>query len=138
MSDINYKELASKALKMRARSYTPYSHYCVGAAIATPDGKIYTGCNAENAAYSPGICAERNAIYKAVSEGDKEFVAIAIAGGREGHEPTEYCPPCGVCRQVIREFCKLDTKILLVKSEDDYQEYTLDQLLPQSFGPENL
>jgi len=132
------KELAASALKMRAMSYTPYSHFCVGAALLTKDGKIYTGCNAENAAYSPGICAERNAIYKAVSEGHREFSAIAIAGGKEGQDPTFYCPPCGVCRQVIREFCKNDMKILLVKSEDDYKEYTLDELLPESFGPENL
>ena len=132
------KELISKALKMRARSYTPYSHFCVGAALMTTDGTIFTGCNAENAAYSPGICAERNAIYKAVSEGYREFTAIAIAGGKEGAEPTDYCPPCGVCRQVIREFCKLDAKIILVKSEDEYKEYTLNQLLPESFGPENL
>ncbi|MBE5833502.1 MAG: cytidine deaminase [Butyrivibrio sp.] len=132
------KELATKALKMRSMSYTPYSHFCVGAALLTKDGKIFTGCNAENASYSPGICAERNAIYKAVSEGYREFTAIAIAGGKEGFEPTDYCPPCGVCRQVIREFGKPDMKILLVKTPDDYKEYTLEELLPESFGPENL
>ena len=135
---MKYEELVKAALDMRNYSYTPYSHFAVGAALLTKTGKIYTGCNVENAAYSPSICAERVAIFKAVSEGETEFEAIAIAGGKKGEAPDTYCPPCGVCRQVIREFCQPDFRILLPKSVDDVKEYTLKELLPEGFGPENV
>ncbi len=130
--------LAAKALEMRAMSYTPYSKYNVGAALLTKSGKIYTGCNIENAAYTPSNCAERTAFFKAVSEGEREFVAIAIAGGPVGREPSEYCPPCGVCRQVMREFCDEKFEIILAKTPEDYKVYTLNEILPMGFGPANL
>jgi cytidine deaminase len=130
--------LAAKALEMRAMSYTPYSKYNVGAALLTKSGKIYTGCNIENAAYTPSNCAERTAFFKAVSEGEREFVAIAIAGGPAGSEPSEYCPPCGVCRQVMREFCDEKFEIILAKTPEDYKVYTLNEILPMGFGPTNL
>ena len=129
--------LCQKAVEMRSESYAPYSDFLVGSAILTADGKIFTGCNLENSAFGPSICAERTAIAKAVSEGYRDFAAIAIAGGkRDGG--LQYCAPCGVCRQVMREFCRSDFKIYLAKSADDYQEFTLGGLLPESFGPDNL
>ena len=138
ISDLKCRELIAKATQMLKLSYTPYSHFKVGAALLTKGGKIYGGCNVENAAYGPSICAERTAFVKAVSEGELEFAAIAIVGGPEG-KIMDFCPPCGVCRQVIREFC--DPKsfyIILARSEADYWVYTLEELLPMSFGPENL
>ncbi len=129
--------LCQKAVEMRSESYAPYSDFLVGSAILTADGKIFTGCNIEHSAFGPSICAERTAIAKAVSEGYRDFAAIAIAGGkRDGG--LQYCAPCGVCRQVMREFCRSDFKIYLAKSADDYQEFTLGGLLPESFGPDNL
>ena len=127
------KLLAKKALEMRSFSYTPYSHFTVGAALAGTDGHIYTGCNIENASFSPTICAERTAFSKAVSEGVRTFSAVAIAGGKEGEAPEAYCPPCGVCRQVMSEFCDSSFTILLVKSEDDVKEMTLDEIMPFRF-----
>jgi len=132
------KELAAKALAMRSYSYVPYSRFRVGAALLAKDGRIFTGCNIGNGAYTPSNCAERTAVFKAVSEGAREFEAIAIAGGTEGAEELDYCPPCGVCRQVLREFCSPDFPIYLVKSETEIREYTLAQLLPEGFGPEEL
>jgi cytidine deaminase len=132
------KELIKKSLEMRNFSYTPYSHWNVGAALLTEDGKVYTGCNIENAGYTATNCAERTAIFKAVSEGELKFKAIAISGGPAGQDPTSYCPPCGVCRQVMREFCKDDFPIYVAKSVDDYQTFTLGELFPASFGPEDL
>ena len=129
--------LCQKAIDIRSESYAPYSDFLVGSAILTSDGEIFTGCNIENSAFGPSICAERTAIVKAVSEGRKDFAAIAIAGGKRDGE-LQYCAPCGVCRQVMREFCKPSFKIYLAKSADDYQEFTLGELLPESFGPENL
>lgn len=129
--------LCQKAIDMRSESYAPYSDFLVGSCILTEDGKTYTGCNIENSAFGPSICAERTAIVKAVSEGSRNFAAIAIAGGRRDGE-LQYCAPCGVCRQVMREFCKPSFKIYLAKSATDYKEYTLEDLLPESFGPENL
>lgn len=136
--DSQIQELVKTALSMRKMSYTPYSHFNVGAALLSADGKIYTGCNIENAAYTPTNCAERTAFFKAVSEGVRDFTAIAIAGGKEDATELEYCPPCGVCRQVMSEFCKDDFKILLVKSETEYKEYTLTELVPERFTPNNL
>ncbi|HHV38083.1 MAG TPA: cytidine deaminase [Tepidimicrobium sp.] len=124
-------QLIKKALEARQRSYSPYSKFRVGAALLTEDGRIFTGCNIENAAYSPSICAERTAIFKAVSEGYTAIRAIVIVGD------SDYTYPCGVCRQVIREFGK-ETIIIIANSEDDYREYKLKDLLPNSFGPEDL
>lgn len=126
-------ELIQKAYEAQAFSYSPYSGFRVGAALLTKSGKIYTGCNIENAAYTPTNCAERTAFFKAISEGEREFEAIAIVGGND------YCAPCGVCRQVMAEFCKEDEfRIVLAKSGTDYQEYTLANLLPLSFSPDSL
>ena len=126
-------ELFEKAVSMLKFSYSPYSHFCVGAALLCADGTIYTGCNIENAAYGPSNCAERTAIFKAVSEGKKDFVAIAIVGGKEGIIE-DFCPPCGVCRQVLSEFCKKDFVILLKNKKNQVKEFTLEQLLPESFS----
>ena len=112
---MNYEKLIQKALDMLNFSYAPYSHFHVGAALLSKKGKVYGGCNIENAAYGPSNCAERTAIFKAVSEGEKEFEAIVIVGGMEG-KVKDFCPPCGVCRQVMREFCAQDFKIILAKS----------------------
>ena len=131
------RTLCQKAVDMRSESYALYSDFLVGSAVLTGDGKIFTGCNIENSAFGPSICAERTAIAKAVSEGYRDFAAIAIAGGRRDGE-LQYCSPCGVCRQVMREFCKPSFKIYLAKSADDYKEFTLGDLLPESFGPDNL
>lgn len=133
MTDLELMRLAEDA---RAYSYTPYSGFAVGAALLTKSGKVYTGCNIENASYTPTVCAERTAVFKAVSEGEKEFAAIAIIGGPAG-EKGRFCAPCGVCRQVLREFCALDFRILL-GSVDKVQAYTLGELLPTSFGPLDL
>ena len=134
--DIN--ELVKTALSMRKMSYTPYSHFNVGAALMSKDGTIYTGCNIENAAFTPTNCAERTAFFKAVSEGVKAFAAIAIAGGPDGAEPVDYCPPCGVCRQVMSEFCTDEFEIILVKSETEYKTFTLPEMVPERFGPADL
>ena len=131
------EELCNKAAAMRERAYVPYSHFRVGAALLAESGRIYTGCNIENAAFTPGICAERTAFAKAVSEGEKHFLAIAIAGSPE-QGPAQYCPPCGVCRQVISEFCDSHFPIFLTKGGTDYKAYTLEELLPFRFGPDNM
>lgn len=133
---INFRFLMEQAQKARENSYAPYSHFRVGAALLSKSGKIYLGCNIENAAYSATVCAERTAIFKAVSEGERDFEAIAIAGGREG-ETSELCAPCGVCRQVIAEFCPKDFKIIL-GNNNKFEVYTLDMLLPLTFTSENL
>lgn len=124
-------ELVKLALEARENSYSPYSHFSVGAALLSADGRVFTGCNIENAAYSPTICAERTAVVKAVSEGVKDFTAIAVVGG-EG-EITEFCTPCGVCRQVLSEFCKADFEILAFNGKE-IKTYTLGELLPESFS----
>ena len=135
---MNRSELVRLAIDARKFSYSPYSNFMVGAALLTKTGKIYTGCNIENAAYSPSNCAERTAFFKALSEGEKEFEAIAIVGGPKDIG-LEICAPCGVCRQVMMEFCDNETfEIILGKSEDDYLKYTLQELLPLGFGPKNL
>ncbi|MFQ7875872.1 cytidine deaminase [Enterocloster sp.] len=128
--------LIQTALDGLGRSYAPYSHFHVSAALLCRDGKVYTGNNIENAAYSPGICAERCAFAKAVSEGEREFEAIVICGGPDG-KAGDYCPPCGVCRQVMREFCADDFKIILAKA-GGMELYTLAALLPESFSPDDL
>ena len=131
-------ELLAKAKEMLAFSYTPYSRFKVGAGLLCDDGTVYGGCNIENAAYGPTNCAERTAIFKAVSEGRKKFKAIAIVGGPDGMIK-DFCPPCGVCRQVMMEFCNpKDFVIILQNAEGTIKEYTLEELLPLGFGPDNL
>lgn len=140
ISDEQIVAMIKKAKAARKISYAPYSGFAVGAALLTDDDRIISGCNIENAAYSPGNCAERTAVFKAVSEGDKCFVAIAIVGGRQSEEEImDYVSPCGMCRQVLREF--VDTSsfyVIMAKSEQDYIVKTLEELLPMSFGPDNL
>lgn len=133
MEKILIEKLIKKAIEMLNFSYAPYSNFHVGAALLTSEGEIYTGCNIENAAYGPSNCAERTAIFKAVSEGKKEFEAIAVVGGKNG-KIESFCPPCGVCRQVLAEFCKKDFEIVLAKSTNEYKIMTLEQLLPESFS----
>lgn len=137
---INKKELVLSAIEARKKAYTPYSHYKVGAALLTKTGEIIKGCNIENAAYGPTNCAERTAFFKAVSEGIMDFEAIAIVGGpeKEDTEFSDFAFPCGVCRQVMREFCSLSFKIYVARSAEDIREYTLKELLPESFGPDHL
>ena len=127
-------ELCRLAIEARKSSYSPYSGFKVGAALLSATGKIYTGCNIENAAYSPTVCAERVAFFKAVSEGETKFEAIAIAGGANDL-PDGECPPCGVCRQVMAEFCDPDSfRIYLVKNENEHISLTLREILPYGFG----
>ena len=132
------KILVEKAIEKLPNSYAPYSHYNVAAAALFDSGEIYTGVNVESASLGMTICAERNAIFHAIAEGEKKLLAVAIVGGTDG-ERREYCVPCGACRQVMREFCDEDKfKILVVKNEKEYEEYLLKDLLPKSFGPDNL
>ncbi len=137
MTDRTLIELALEAQK---RSYSPYSHFSVGAALLTAGGKVYTGCNIESASYTPTICAERTAFAKAVSEGERAFAAIAIVGGNAAERaPGQYCAPCGVCRQVMAEFCHPQNfRILLANSPEEYGSYSLEQLLPLGFYPSDL
>lgn len=136
---MDYARLIELALNARKQAYTPYSGFQVGAALLTKSGKIYTGCNIENAAYTPTNCAERTAFFKAVSEGEREFEAIAIVGGAKEAEYLDFCPPCGVCRQVMMEFCKpSEFQIILGRSKEEYKIYTLEELLPLGFGPAQL
>ena len=130
------KELLQLAIEARKNSYSPYSGFRVGAALLGKSGKVYSGCNVENAAYSPTNCAERTAVFKAVSEGEREFPAIAIVGGK-GETLADLCAPCGVCRQVLAEFCDGDFRIVLGTPEN-IQVFTLAELLPLSFGKGDL
>ena len=132
------KELIKLALEARQMAYVPYSNYMVGAALLTRQGKVYKGCNIENAAYTPTNCAERTAFFKAVSEGEREFDAIAIVGGYEGDQ-IDYAYPCGVCRQVMMEFCNPEKfRVITAISEEQYLQQTLAEMLPHGFGPQNL
>lgn len=132
-------KMIDRALVARESAYAPYSHFTVGAALLTYDGEIVTGCNVENAAYSPSNCAERTAVFKAVSEGKRVFTAIAIVAGKENEKPTDYTSPCGVCRQVLREFADANSfKVIMAKSMEDYVIKSLGELFPMSFGPDNL
>ncbi len=132
-----YDELAFSAMAARASAYSPYSDITVGAALLTRSGKMYLGANIENASYSATLCAERVAFFKAVSEGEREFTAIAIAGGRRGEEVTSAFPPCGACRQVMKEFCDADFTVIVV-NEDSYTVHTLGELLPLAFDEKYL
>lgn len=126
------KQLCKRAEDALKNAYAPYSGFLVGAALLTASGTIYTGVNIESASFSPTNCAERTAVFKAVSEGERNFTAIAIVGGRQGRI-TDFCPPCGVCRQVLREFCRDDFPIFLTNGHE-IREYTLSQLLPLGFS----
>jgi len=127
------RELMLLAEDARLKSYSPYSGFKVGAALLAKSGKVYLGCNIENAAYTPTNCAERTAFFKAVSQGERDFTAIAVVGGKDGNF-TDYCTPCGVCRQVIAEFCSEDFTIILGKNDGEFKTFTLGQLLPYSFN----
>lgn len=132
-----YKELAAAAISARERSYCPYSHFAVGAALLSKSGKVYTGANIENSSYTPTVCAERVAFFTAIHAGERDFEAIAIAGGPEGSPPCEPVAPCGVCRQVMTEFSDGDFKIILA-SADGHSVYTLDSLMPLRFDRDSL
>lgn len=132
------EEMIDLAIKQLDYSYVPYSHFHVGAALLAKNGKVYGGCNIENAGYTPSNCAERTAFFKAVSEGVRDFQAICIVGGKDG-KLTEYTAPCGVCRQVMMEFCNPKTfQIILAVDKERYEIYTLEELMPLGFGPLNL
>lgn len=135
---MNYEELIKTSTEMTKRSYVPYSHFHVGAALLDSNGKVWTGCNIENAAYGPSNCAERTAVFKAVSEGARSFEAIAIVGGPEDEngkvQIQDFCPPCGVCRQVLSEFCDREFKIILANGNGEQKVFTLAELLPESFS----
>lgn len=136
---MNRRELIDIAFEARQMAYTPYSHHKVGAALLTKDGKVYRGCNIESASYTPSNCAERTAFFKAVSEGERDFEAIAIVGGFEDSPVLRLCAPCGVCRQVMMEFCDPETfEIILCDEKDELHTYKLEELLPLGFGPGNM
>ena len=131
-------EIIRAALAATNLSYAPYSHFNVGAAVRAASGKVYVGANIENASYGVTNCAERSAIFAAVMAGERKIVALAVAGGANG-KVTDYCAPCGVCRQVMREFAAPEELVVYVaKSETDFKTFTLEELLPESFGPDNL
>lgn len=135
---MNNEALIIEAKMAREHAYAPYSHFHVGAALLTKSGKIYHGCNIENAAYSPSNCAERTAFFKAIYEGEREFEKIAIVGGAEGTDGDDLCAPCGVCRQVMMEFCPSDFQIILMDGKDNLLQLRLKDLMPYGFGPDNL
>ena len=138
MEQVMVEKLIDTAIEQLKFSYTPYSNFKVGAALLTKSGKIYTGCNIENASFTPTNCAERTAFFKAVSEGVRDFQAICIVGGKDG-KLTGYTAPCGVCRQVMMEFCNPKTfQIILAVDKERYEIYTLEELMPFGFGPLNL
>lgn len=134
---MNERELIATAEQARKNAYVPYSHFAVGAALLCADGTVVTGCNVENASYPLGNCAERTAIFAAVAAGKREFQALAIVGGKENAPADTFCPPCGACRQVMREFCAPDFPVYL-KNGSEIVKRTLSELLPDSFGPDNL
>lgn len=139
MTESEKRELIQAALDAREFAYAPYSGFRVGAALLARDGRIFTGCNVENAAYGPSNCAERTAVFKAVSEGARDFTAIAVAGGPGEGAPESYTAPCGVCRQVLMEFCAPEHFLVLLGRGDlTWKEYTLAELLPVSFSPKDL
>jgi cytidine deaminase len=131
-----YSKLYELANSARGGSYSPYSGFSVGAALLCKNGKIYTGMNIENSSFTPTVCAERVAFFRAIAEGEREFCAIAIAGGKSGEEPNKSVAPCGVCRQVMGEFCTGDFQIYVAGKDGDYESYTLAQLLPHGFSAE--
>lgn len=138
MSEREKQELIRKALEARGMAYAPYSHYLVGAALCTEDGSLYQGGNIENASYGATNCAERTAVFKAVSDGKRRIKALAVTGGIDGAEPTDYAYPCGICRQVLQEFGTEDMTLIVAKSDTDYREFGLKELLPYGFGGESI
>lgn len=138
MERTQVQQLIRAAFAARRFAYTPYSHFKVGAALLARNGQVFTGCNIESASYSPTNCAERTALFKAVSEGVTEFSAIAIVGSREGEVNRIVTSPCGVCRQALFEFGGPELTVIMARSEEDYLETTLGKLLPYGFGPKNL
>lgn len=136
ISDSQARELVAQALKARENSYCPYSGFAVGAALLCADGTVYTGCNVEVAALM-GSCAERTAIFSAVADGRRDFSAIAIAGAGKDQQPEFFCTPCGVCRQVMREFCKPDFEVIMTDGQD-VKAVAFSELLPMAFGPDDL
>ena len=138
MNENEISEMIELAMQARTKAYAPYSNFQVGACVKMEKGSYYTGCNIENASYTPTNCAERTAFFKAVSEGVRDFQAICIVGGKDG-KLTEYTAPCGVCRQVMMEFCNPKTfQIILAVDKERYEIYTLEELMPLGFGPLNL
>ena len=138
-SKYNPKQLIEISIEQLKYSYTPYSGFKVGAALLAKNGSVYTGCNIENAAYTPTNCAERTAFFKAISEGEKEFEMIAVVGGPQESTRMDYCPPCGVCRQVMAEFCDPKAfRVLMARTETDYRECSLEEVLPFGFTKEEL
>ena len=135
MTDFNLDELFDMAEKARKQAYSPYSGYSVGAALLCSSGKVYTGCNIENSAFSPTVCAERVSFFKAISEGERDFCAIAVAGGKKD---CETCTPCGVCRQVMMEFCNPEDFLIVYKENNDLKKIKLNEFLPFAFGPSNV
>lgn len=131
------KKLSEAAFDVRKKAYCPYSGFAVGAALLAKSGEIYTGVNIENAAFTPTNCAERTAFFSAIAKGERDFVAVAIAGGKAGEEPEDFCAPCGVCRQVMREFCG-DAFVIILAKPGEEKVYTLKDLLPQSFSPRDV
>ena len=129
--------LVQRALEARENAYCPYSGFAVGAALLCGDGTVYSGCNIECASLSPGNCAERTAFFRAVNDGQRSFAAIAVAGGPKGPAPDAFCAPCGVCRQVMREFCQPDFAVIMTDGAQR-RVMTLEELLPMAFGPDNL
>ena len=133
------KQLLMEAKKAREKAYAPYSHHKVGAALLTKNGKVYHGCNIENAGFSPTVCAERTAFFKAVYDGEREFSKIAVVGAFDDDKVDNLCAPCGVCRQVMMEFCDPESfVIVMANGEDKIVEILLKDLLPYGFGPNNL
>ena len=139
MNENEISEMIELAMQARTKAYAPYSNFQVGAALLTKSGKIYHGCNIENAGYTPTNCAERTAFFRAVYDGEREFEKIAVGGGPKGEEADTLCAPCGVCRQVMMEFCDPETfQIILANGKDAYVELTLKELFPYGFGPLDL
>ena len=139
MSGIDYPSLIQQALDARQKAYVPYSRFAVGAALLCEDGTVYGGCNIENSSYPAGNCAERTALFSAVYDGRRDFRAIAVVGGNKDAENLNFCPPCGICRQTLIEFCDPERfEFILAKTPSDYCVYKLKELLPLSFSPENL
>jgi len=137
MISMTNQQLAKQAILAKSLAYAPYSGFHVGAALLSADDTVYTGCNVESAAYSPTNCAERTALFKAVSEGEREFTAIAIAGSAKEAEP-DYCYPCGVCRQMLKEFVRDDLDVVIAKTADDFKVHKFEELFPHSFGQGDL
>ena len=138
MDNLPIKELIQTALDARKNAYAPYSHYQVGAALLSSDGTIYSGCNIENASYGATNCAERTAFFSAVSEGKRDFLAIAIPGGLEGEEISDYAVPCGICRQIMQEFCGDDFQVIVAKSTEDFRQYPFSEILPFGFDGDKI